>query len=291
MKDIICDMHVHSKYSCDSNEELEEYCLSAIQKGLYTICFTEHVDHNVNDYGNGYYNAQDFFCTFQYLKEKYKSKINLLCGIEFSEPHIYHDKYLEYIKLPYDYILGSIHFWYKDLFPTKMIKEGISAEICYEHYWNELLSAINIGGFDALAHIDFPKRYYNKLIVDHNKLSEICYKMVKNNIVLEINTSSLRKNIPEAMPDKEILSIYKSCGGKYITIGSDAHNINELSADCEYAKKLIDYYNLEEVIFIQRKMVSINKRNFYCIVIIIFLIFFSPDFFMFTEFNTICHSH
>ena len=254
MKNLICDMHVHTEYSCDSETELEAYCIEAIQKGVHTLCFTEHIDYNINDYGYEYYNAEEFFNDFSNLKEKYSSKLNLLCGIEFAEPHLYQDKLLKYSKLPYDYILGSIHFWYKDMFPTRMIKAEVSAEICYEYYWNEVLAAVSIGGFDSLAHIDFPKRYYNKLIVDTDKLHKICDKMVKNDICLEINTSSLRKNITEAMPDKEILSIYKSCGGKYITIGSDAHNVDELSADNAYAKNLIDHFDFEEVIFIQRKM-------------------------------------
>ena len=258
MNNLICDMHVHTKYSCDSNAELEAYCLEAIQKGIGTICFTEHIDYNKNDYGYGYYNAEEFFKDFLYVKEKY-SGLNILCGIEFAEPHLYQDKLLEYLKLPYDYILGSIHFCYKDMFITQMLKARISAKICYEHYWNEVLAAIKTGGFDCLGHIDFPKRYYNELILDSDKLHEICSEMVQNNICLEINTSSLRKNMTESMPDKEILSIYKACGGKYVTVGSDAHSVDELTSDYSHAKNLIDFFNLEEIIFNKRKKVILNK--------------------------------
>ena len=258
MSNLSCDMHVHTKYSCDSDIELESYCLEAIQKGLHAICFTEHIDFNVNDYGYEYYNADKFFDDFHFVKEKYHVKINLLCGIEFSEPHLYKKQLSEYIKLPYDYILGSIHYWYKDMFPSRMVKAEIPVEICYEYYWNEVLAAVKSGEFDVLAHIDFPKRYYNKLIIDSNKLNEIFNEMVRNNICLEINTSSLRKKSVESMPDKEILSIYKSCGGKYITIGSDAHNVNELSADCLYAKKLINFFGFEEISFTQRRHFLLN---------------------------------
>jgi len=258
MNNLICDMHVHTKYSCDSDVELETYCLEAIHKGIHAICFTEHIDFNINDYGYEYYNANKFFDDFKFIKEKYRSKLILLCGIEFSEPHLYRPQLSEYLKLPYDYILGSIHYWYKDMFPSRMVKAKIPVETCYEFYWNEVLSAVKIGGFNVLAHIDFPKRYYNKLIIDSNKIYEICNELVRNNIYLEINTSSLRKNSMETMPDREILSIYKSCGGKYITVGSDAHNVDELSADYSYAKKLIDFFNFEEVIFNQRKNIFLS---------------------------------
>ena len=204
MSNLICDMHIHTKYSCDSDIELEAYCIEAIQKGLHAVCFTEHVDCNINDYGYEYYDANKFFDDFIFVKEKYNGKINLLCGIEFSEPHLYQNQLSEYKKLPYDCILGSIHWWYKDMFISRMVKAGIPVEICYENYWNEILAAVKFGGFDVLAHIDFPKRYYNKLIIDSDKLNEICNEMVRNNICLEINTSSLRKKSAEAMPDKEI---------------------------------------------------------------------------------------
>jgi len=246
-------MHVHTKYSIDSDAELEAYCIAAIKKGADAICFTDHIDYNSTDTGCGYYNAGDFFDEFLHLKEKYKKELTLLCGIEFSEPHLYQSELAEYAKLPYDYILGSVHFWYNDMFPTQMIDAKVSAEICYKHYWDEVLTAVKIGGFDALAHLDFPKRYYGELRFDPELLHEICREMVKNNICPEINTSSLRKNNAEAMPDKDLLAIYKSCGGKYVTIGSDAHNAGDLAADIEHAKNLIDYFGFTEIYFNQRR--------------------------------------
>jgi len=248
------DMHVHTKYSCDSQAEIESYCPEAIKKGVHTVCFTEHIDYNINDYGYGYYSAKEFFDDFLAVKEKYKNKLDLLCGVEFSEPHLYQDQLLKYANMPYDYIIGGVHYWYNDIFPSQMIKENLPAEICYEYYWDTVLKAVEAGGFDCLGHLDFPKRYYKQLIVDFAKVHEIFNGMVKKNICLEINTSSLRKGVPESMPDKEILSVYKSCGGKYITIGSDAHSAGELAADYSYAKDLTDFFDFKEVILKQRKM-------------------------------------
>jgi len=257
MGSTLYDMHIHTKYSCDSTAELEAYCAEAIKKGVSAICFTDHVDYNVKDCGYGYYNAKEFLREFSHVKEKYRGSLTLLCGVEFAEPHLYQDKLAELSALPYDYILGTLHFWYKDMFPSSMIEAGIPAETCYKHYWDEVLAAVKAGGFDALGHMDFPKRYYNSLIFDHDKINEISTEMARKNICLEINTSSLGKNIAETMPDKEILSIYKSCGGKYVTIGSDAHTADQLAAGYTYAKKLIDYFAFEEVIFAQRKMHNI----------------------------------
>ena len=257
----IHDMHVHTKYSCDSDAELEAYCPEAIKRGVKTVCFTDHVDYNVFDHGYGYYKADGVLKDFAHIKEKYRGEPDFLCGVEFSEPHLYQDKLKEYSDLPYDYILGSVHYWHENMFPTEMIKAKIPVEICYEKYWDEILSAVKNGGFDVLAHIDFPKRYYKQLIFDPEKIREICNIMIQNNICLEINTSSLRKDLAESMPDKEILSIYKACGGKYITVGSDAHKADELAADYHYAKGLIDFFGFEEIIFHQRERIGVKNLN------------------------------
>jgi len=249
MNRAVRDMHVHTKHSCDSQATLEDYCAQAIRTGVDTLCFTDHVDYNPNDNGYGYYDSGAFFGDFLPLKEKYHKKLTLLCGIEFSEPHLYRAELAALSKLPYDFILGSVHYWYRDMFPSRMVKEGVPAEVCYARYWDEVLAAVTAGGFDALAHMDFPKRYYGTLIADTGKVHEICEAMLRNHLCPEINTSSLRKNVEEPMPGKEILSIYKSCGGKYVTVGSDAHSPCELAAGNAQARELIDYFGFEEIIF------------------------------------------
>ena len=254
----IFDMHTHTKYSCDSDLELESCCAEAIQKGIKAICFTDHVDCNCNDAGCGFYTIERFFDEFVPLKEKYKSKLTLLCGVEFAEPHMYQDEFVKHSSYPYDYILASIHWWYENMWASQMLKQGISAEVCYEYYWSELLAAVKFGGFDCVAHMDFPKRYYNELIIDYGKISEIFAVMVSKNICLEINTSSLRQNRSNGtMPDKEILEIYKDCGGKYVAFGSDAHKAGELGEGYPYAKNLIDFFGFTAVMFTGRNIVKI----------------------------------
>ena len=252
-RSLICDTHLHTSFSCDSQEDMEAYCLAAVDKGLRALCFTEHIDFNVHDFGYGYYSATAFFEKFTEMKEKYSGKVELLCGLEFSEPHLHPDEFSDYCRLPYDYMLGSVHYWHNNMFVSQMIEAGISDEICYQTYWNEVLATAQYGGFDCLAHIDFPKRYYKTLLYSVEIIQKICAALVQNNICLEINTSPLRKGLTEAMPDKALLSIYQSLGGKYVTIGSDAHTAGDLAADYLHAKGLIAYFGFEEIYFRGRK--------------------------------------
>lgn len=49
------DLHIHTECSCDSEAKMEDYISEAKRKGIETICFTDHVDWNPNDYGYHYY--------------------------------------------------------------------------------------------------------------------------------------------------------------------------------------------------------------------------------------------
>lgn len=246
------DLHVHTHHSFDSRISIEEYCQKAKEIGVKYICFTDHIDFNEADEGYGYYDKDKFFREFNIAREKYSKELNILCGIEFSEPHIYQKEFDEFCKLPYDFILGSIHFWVNNMFPSEMVKRNYPVDDAFKRYWEEVYKAVSYGGFDSLAHIDFPKRYYKKCLWSKTKMKDIFSAMVKNNIALEINTSSLRKGLTEAMPGKELLEIYHNVGGVMITQGADTHSTKELAADYEYGQSLISG-NLKSTIFIKRE--------------------------------------
>lgn len=245
---MISDLHIHTEYSCDSEAIMEDYLKKAIENNMKYICFTDHVDFNKNDYGYGYYNADKFFETYNKMQERYGDKIHLLSGIEFSEPHLYKHELEKLSKHPYDFIIGSIH-WVGGMFPCQEIRNKYPAHRFYELYWQEVLKAVEAGGFDCMAHIDFPKRYYGEVVYETTLMNEIFTRMKKNNIVMEINTSSLRKGLISSLPDLDLLMLYKNNGGTYVTIGSDAHSVEDLGADNNYAKDLIKQTLLSEVFF------------------------------------------
>jgi len=65
------DLHVHSKYSGDTDAEPEEEIIRAISLGLQGIVFTEHYSYAASEHAEG-------------LKEKYHDSILVLRGVEFS---------------------------------------------------------------------------------------------------------------------------------------------------------------------------------------------------------------
>lgn len=65
------DLHVHSKLSGDSDSEPEELIERAIEIGLDGIAFTEHYSYEASE-------------PVEVFKEKYKGRILILRGVEFS---------------------------------------------------------------------------------------------------------------------------------------------------------------------------------------------------------------
>jgi len=246
------DLHVHTEFSCDSEAKMERCAEEALSKGITTLCFTDHVDLNPNDYGYNYYAPDRYFENYRKVRDKYEGRVILLSGIEFGEPHLYADKLKELSACPYDYIIGSIH-WIGDMFPCQKVREQYSAKAFYTLYWEEVLKTVKQGGFDALGHIDFPKRYYGEIYYEEAKVREIFQYLLDKDMVIEINTSSLRKGHSETMPGDELLALYKDCGGRYITIGSDAHEVVDVGADSDAAKALLCKYGLQEVVYEERR--------------------------------------
>ena len=112
----ICDLHTHSSNSFDAQNTVDEMCQTAIEKGLYAIAITDHCEAPMIKDG-----ADCEFGEFDVLipesvrdaisaKEKYRSQIKVLCGLELGEPM--HDaectkKALSYGD--YDFVLASVH--------------------------------------------------------------------------------------------------------------------------------------------------------------------------------------
>jgi len=251
-----CDLHVHTAFSADCDTPIEGYCTRAIELGMSYLCFTDHMDTNPLDYGTGYYDPQAFFDAVAPLQKKYADKLTILAGVEFAEPHMHPEQLAEFQKYPYDMIIGSIH-WVGDLFPTRMMREGIPHMAYTDGYWREIYCAARHGGVHTLGHMDFPKRYFGETPPDMDLLAEAMKLLLKNGSVIEINTSALRNNCREPMPGLTLLQLYKEVGGTHVTVGSDAHFVKDLSAHNEVAKDLMAKVGLKEAVFVKGKLVEV----------------------------------
>ena len=76
------DQHVHSSYSFDSQERLEDECEAALQRGLRGITFTEHFSVDPLDVSYGVLRYDAYRQAVTDCQKKYRGRLQIGCGLE-----------------------------------------------------------------------------------------------------------------------------------------------------------------------------------------------------------------
>jgi len=263
------DLHVHSSFSSDSNEKMEDIVIEAINRDIKTIAFTDHIDYEYSDPNICFdFDISEYFSEIERLQNKYKSKIKILKGLELGlQSHII-DKLNEISnKNEFDFIIGSFHtVEKKDLYNGDFYKMK-TAEEMWDVYLDEVYETIkNFDNFSVLGHLDLIKRYSESVRkVDfsyyRNKLEKVFSEIIEKGIGIEVNTSGLRGNYGAkgTLPSKEILKLYYDLGGRIITIGSDSHDKSTIGDNFIETIKFIKNIGFKDIyVFEKMKNDKIN---------------------------------
>lgn len=256
---ILSDIHMHTDFSSDSKSPMEAMIQGAIEKGLKTICFTEHLDYEYPaDDGQGLFlvDINAYQKKLYELKEIYQNNIEILFGIEFGLlPHL--AKRYEQIASSYDFdfIIGSSHLVPAPWYPNDSrhgdpyddsFWEGRSVEDVCEAYFQSILDNISsYKNFDTYGHIDYIIRYAPEKNTGYSyqkyahKLDPILKSLIENNIALEVNTAGFKYGLGQPHPQSDILKHYLELGGEKITIGADAHTPEHIAYDFKKAETLL----------------------------------------------------
>ena len=251
MKIVPYDFHTHSVF-CDGNNTLEEMTLAAIAKGLSAIGFSGHsYTHFDLECGIPKEREAEYFEEGRRLKEKYKDKITVLCGIERD---FYADN--EYPRA--DYVIGSVHYLKMgedEYFPIDLDKEtqlrgvkkyfgGDYYAFCKE-YFSTVAKVCEVHRCDIVGHFDLVKLYNEKgELFDESHPDyisagkEAIKRLVKSDVLFEINSGGVCKGKrTEPYPSKVFLKEIAKLGGKVIVNG-DSHSKDTLAFGFEEAVKL-----------------------------------------------------
>jgi len=249
------DIHIHTSFSTDCDEKMENQIEKAISLGLETLCFTEHMDKDYPIYPDRdpslprefWLDTDAYREKYLEMKDKYADKIRLLFGVEVGlQPHLAEWLYNYVNQYPFDYVIGSEHNpknvdpYYPAYF------EGRSEEAAYTEYFEETLTNIRLfSDFDTLGHMDYVVRYgpnKNKNY-SYRKYSDYIDPILKfiidKGIALEVNTKGYEAGLGEPNPCKDIILRYKELGGEIITVGSDAHKTKFLCNDFARVEALL----------------------------------------------------
>lgn len=244
---ILCDFHTHSDNSFDAENTVDEMCTAAINRGLWAIAVTDHCEAPFIKCGEncefGSFDRQIPKSVNDALaaKEKYRGKLNVICGLELGEPM--HDLSQTAHALNYadfDFVLASVHnlrdrddFYYMDY-------SKVDIDMLLGDYFAELAETAAFDHFDSLSHLTYPLRYivertgkFPDLSKHREQIENIFNILIKNKKSLEINVSGLFQPINMTLPHQELINLYRKMGGEYITIGTDAHSSERVGVGVE----------------------------------------------------------
>ncbi|MCI8496771.1 MAG: histidinol-phosphatase HisJ family protein [Clostridiales bacterium] len=248
------DMHVHSTFSFDGKMEMEFIVQKAIEYGIRHIAFTEHLDLCTSHFSDFQQMAVRYFRCVENLRKKYDRRITIISAVEFAEPHRYPEQFAQVRQMGFDYLLGAVHFIDGKSIALKGLSPGQAAEAS-KRYYEELACAVSFGGFDAIAHFDHIRRGVHADLFDQAVLADIFREMIGKGIVLEINSSGIRRTGEGPFPSEEKYRLYQQLGGRRVVIGSDTHSLPNLYDHVEEVFEAVKSAGLTPGI--------INRHQFY----------------------------
>ena len=242
------DFHVHTTFS-DGKHTPEEMILSAIEKGMTAIGFS---DHSYTPFDESYCIAKEkqtqYYHEVRSLRETYKGRIAVFCGIE-------QDFYSEAPTLPYDYSIGSVHYLKlgEEYVPVdenadilmKAAKTYFDGDMyaLAEEYFKTVAQVIEKTNADIIGHFDLITKFNEGFVLFdetapryRKAASEALQCLLQSGRPFEINTGAMSRGYRTTpYPAKEWIDIILKSSGKLI-LSSDSHAKETLCYQFEMLK-------------------------------------------------------
>ena len=233
------DWHMHDCMSHDAVGTPLEYGRLAQQRGLKSICITNHVEQS--DPITGLYEiipSRDIprlQHDYELIVEAREQcpEMEILFGVELENNPPYYSAMEELVgALDFDLIIGSVHHVKGIVFSAKSsipLQAKCNPVQFYTDYYQELLEFVKWGKFQILGHGDLIRRYMVQVhpdvkpIVPYDILKDIFAVMKEKKIGLEVNTGGYFQPPQDCYPTREIIELAVDSGITRFTMGSDSH--------------------------------------------------------------------
>lgn len=244
MKKLLTDMHTHSTFSHDGQNELKDMLAAAQKKGIAFYGTSEHFDYDYDEkkMSAEIYsqtrdaNPEDYFHAARHLQDDYAGVMNVIVGAEFGYTNdpVALDRYVrEYEKFRPDFVINSVHsIGGVDYCRIPFTKDKAQTYREYLAIIRESLDAPY--PYDIVGHIGYVARYVpfedGRLSLDEfgAELDDIFKTIIQKDKILEVNSAS--KHLPQlSLPSVELIARYFALGGRKISFGSDAHFLSRIA--------------------------------------------------------------
>lgn len=242
------DYHLHSLYSMDGKQSLDELCQSMVAKHVQEICLTEHIE-----LGHPYPEADIPPIWDVWLQEIAQCQVKypmltIRKGVEIGDNPLCRQQIKDYVDdLPLDFRLLSLHLvnnvdpYFSEFF------EGKTRNKAYRAYVEAKVESISSWtDYDSVAHIGYIAKSAaytgpDKVLIYQDApdaFDVLLKKIIQQDKCLEVNTSGYAIT-GDTLPHSSIIQRYIQLGGEGFTFGSDSHDVNRNYADIEQAKDTV----------------------------------------------------
>ncbi|TCC26227.1 PHP domain-containing protein [Kribbella sindirgiensis] len=243
------DNHVHSQWSWDAlHGSMEATCEHAAELGVPALTFTDHADFTPWTIPAGTelpsewrtfvrggiltppaLDLDGYLQSLEHCRERFPG-LRIRSGVEISDPHWHLDSVQKLLAAAeFDLVISAVHSMTTGggLGEVALAYDACpAAEVVHEYLAETLRMIEQYDGFDVLAHLDYPIRYWpNGEPFDAGVFEEefrtVLRALAAGGKALEINTK-----VPLSA---QILRWWYAEGGAGVTFGSDAHEAGALA--------------------------------------------------------------
>jgi histidinol-phosphatase (PHP family) len=244
---------VHTQFSWDAPRgDMEATCRRALDLGLPAVAFTEHADFADGGYPD-FHQLDVAAC----LAEVERCRalfpgLRVLSGCELGHPHRFPEAAAAVLAAgPIDRVLGSAHCieWEGRFVDTSRrdLLTRSQAPAVFRAYLAEVLDLVESGQpFHALAHLDYPKRYWPHAELRYceedyeEEIRAVLRAAAARELELELNTTRGIEPRRGLCPGPTVLRWWVESGGRAVTLGSDAHDPERIALGFQLAAQLAE---------------------------------------------------
>lgn len=240
--DITVDGHVHTRLCNHAVGEMEEYVEQAVQRGLATIIFLEHLETDICYQPQSWLSDEDFAYYFQEgarLKQRFRGIIDVRLGVEMGfNPESAATIQQRLARYPFERVGLSCHFHrhggvHLNLLSRRQQSLGqlaaIGTDAVITTYFASLIEAVATLDCDVLCHLDAVLRHLPGIGFNdghRRQVEQLLDGMQAKGVALEINTSGFDYR-GAAFPAPWIINEARQRGIP-LQAGSDAHQPSEV---------------------------------------------------------------
>lgn len=234
----LTDYHTHSSCSHDGHVPMREMAEAACALGLAELCITDHCDLLNGEGGRSpAYDWAPALAQYAEAKAALEGRMTVRLGVELGNASSDWEAARAALNQPaLDFVIGSIHCWSMAAGGTDYyFGKYDTPEKCartLEDYFGQMEDLVSAPDcFDVLGHVIYPIRYMNRdgqnpsLAPYEERIRAILRRAAEQGRGMEINTYRGR-TIGEWRP---VLEWFRESGGEIVTIGSDAHQTDQLA--------------------------------------------------------------